>query len=164
MRLGKHFSWSNILAIFSVLLLSSCIGEFKELSISRINGFKVTNMSASGIEGEINVTISNPNNVAFKVYRSKAEITYGDTKLGTAHIAKKVKIPANSSIEHTFILKGDLKDVSLASLPGLLMGKNQKMEIKGHIKAGKWFYKKKFPIDEKQKIKGMDLKGGIPGF
>jgi LEA14-like dessication related protein len=144
--------------------LFSCISEFKEISISKINGFKVTKLTASGIEGEINVTINNPNSTNFKVYRSEAVIMYGEMKLGTAKIVKKVKVPANSSIEHTFILKGDLKDLSFSSLPGLLMGKNKKMEIQGHIKAGKWYYKKKFPIDQKQKIPVLDLKGGIPGF
>lgn len=154
----------NILLVLSTSLVFSCISEFKELSVSSINDFKVTKMSPQGIEGEIKVTIKNPNNMTFKIFRSNADIMYGDVKLGKAKIAKKVKIPANSSEEHTFILKGDLKDVSMADLPSLLMGKNKQMEIKGHIKAGKWYYKKKFPIDQKQKLKGLDLKGGLPGF
>jgi LEA14-like dessication related protein len=159
----KQISYIVLFVIIG-LIQQSCISEFKEISVSRINGFKVTKMAASGIEGEINVTINNPNTTNFKVYRSRADIFYGDMKLGTAHIAKKVKVPANSSVDHTFFLKGDLKNVSMTSLPSLLMGKNQRIEIKGYIKAGKWFYKKKFPIDEKQKLKGLDFKGGIPGF
>ena len=153
-----------ILIIISTLLLTSCIGEFKEISISRIDGFKVTKLSPSGIEGEINVTINNPNSTSFKIYRSKATIMYGDLKLGTARITKKVKIKANSNAPETFILKGDLKDMSIASLPNLLMGKGKQMEIKGNIKAGKWFYKKKFPIDQKQKMSGIDFMGAIPGL
>ena len=145
-------------------LLVSCIGEFKEVSISRIDGFKVTNVSPTGIDGEINVTINNPNSTSFKVYRSKAIIMYGDVKLGTAKTLRKVKIPANSNAPQTFVLKGDLKDVSFSSLPGLLMGKGKQMEIKGNIKAGKWFYKKKFPIDQKQKMPALDFKGSLPGF
>lgn len=144
--------------------LFSCVGEFKEISISRIDGFKITNLTAQGIDGEINVTINNPNPTSFKVYRSKATIMYGDMKLGIARITKKVKIAANSNVSQTFVLKGDLKDISFASLPGLLMGKGKQMEINGHIKAGKWFYKKKFPIDQKQKLPALDLKGVFPGF
>ena len=121
-------------------------------------------MTPKGIEGEIMVTIKNPNNMGFKVFRSKADIMYGEMKLGKAKMVKKVRIPPNSSAEYTFVLKGDLKDVSMAELPSLLMGKNKQMEIKGYIKAGKWYYKKRFPINEKQKLKGMDFKGGIPGF
>lgn len=144
--------------------LFSCVGEFKEVQISSINDFKVTKLSAQGIEGEIKVTIDNPNNMSFKVFRSKAEIMYGDMRLGKAKTVKKVKIPANSNAEQTFILRGDLKDISLTQLPSLLTGKGRQMEIKGYIKAGKWFYWKKFPIDQKQRLKGLDFKGGIPGF
>jgi LEA14-like dessication related protein len=154
----------NVLIALAAFLLVSCIGEFKEISVSHIDGFKITKIGASGLEGEINVTINNPNNTGFKVYRSKANIMYGETKLGTARIVKKVKVPANSNTPQTFVLKGDLKNVSLADLPGLLMGKGKQMEIQGHIKAGKWYYKKKFPIDRKQKIQGIDMKGSLPGF
>ena len=157
-------SAKNIFILAISFILFSCIGEFKEISITRIDGFKVTKLSAAGIEGEINVTVNNPNPIGFKVYRSKATIMYGDMKLGTARIAKKVKIGPNSNSPQTFILKGDLKNVSFASLPELLAGRGKQMEIKGHIKAGKWNYKKKFPIDEKQKIPGIDLKGSFPGF
>lgn len=154
----------NVLLIVASCMLFSCISEFKEVSISSIDDFKVTKLSPQGIEGEIKVTIKNPNPIGFKVFRARADIMYGDMKLGKARIAKKVRIPANSSAEHVFLLKGNLKDASLADIPGLLMGKNKQMEIKGYIKAGKWFYKKKFPIDQKQRLKGLDFKGGIPGF
>ncbi|HXB40932.1 MAG TPA: LEA type 2 family protein [Bacteroidia bacterium] len=154
----------NSLIIVAGLFMFSCIGEFKEISISSINDFKVTKLTPQGIEGEIKVTINNPNPIGFKVFRSKADIMYGDVKLGKAKLVKKVKIAANSSVEHTFLLKGNLKDASLSDIPGLLIGKNKQMEIKGYIKAGKWYYKKRFPIDEKQRLKGLDFKGGIPGF
>lgn len=150
--------------LLNLVLLYSCATQFKEVSISSIDDFKVTKLTAQGIEGEIKVTIKNPNPIGFKVFRSKAEIVYGDVKLGKAKLVKKVKIPANSSTSHTFILKGDFKDVNMSDLPLLLMGKGKQMEIKGYIKAGKWFYKKRFPIDEKQRLKAMDFKGGIPGF
>ena len=153
-----------VLIALSGFILTSCIGEFKEISITRIDGFKVTKLAADGIDGEINVTINNPNSTSFKVYRSKATIMYGDSKLGVARIARKVKIKANSNASETFILKGNLKDMSIASLPDLLMGKGKQMEIKGNIKAGKWYYRKRFPIDQKQRMSGIDLKGVIPGF
>jgi len=154
----------NIFITLSAIFMFSCISEFKEISVSSIDGFKVTKLTAAGIEGEINVTIKNPNTIGFKVFKSRADIMYGDVKLGKARIARKVKIPANSSAPHTFILKGKFTGSTMAEIPSLLVGKNKQMEIKGYVKAGKWFYKKKFPIDQKQKIKGMDFKGGIPGF
>jgi LEA14-like dessication related protein len=150
--------------IFSVVaFLSSCVGEFKEISINNINNFKVTKMDLKSMEGEINVSINNPNSKSFKVYRSKATVFVGGTKLGTAKIIKKVKIPANSSVDNTFVLRGDFKELNFGTLANITMGKPA-VEIKGYLKAGKWFYKKKFPIDQKQKISGQDFKGLLPGF
>lgn len=154
----------QIVICLAVLLLTSCIGELKEVSISRINDFKVTKLSPGGIEGEIHVTIKNPNSTRFRVFRSRADIVYGGIKLGRATSVRKIKVPANSEADHTFVLKGSLKDVSVTDLPGLFTSKNKQMEIDGYIKAGKWYYWKKFPISEKQRLKGLDFKGGIPGF
>ena len=155
--------FTKILIFCTVAFLSSCISEFKEISINRINNFKVTKMDLKSIEGEINVSINNPNSTSFKVYRSKATVFVGGTKLGVAHIVKKVKIPANSSIDNTFVLRGDFKGLNLGTIANITMGKPM-VEIKGYLKAGKWFYKKKFPIDQNQKISGQDFKGLLPGF
>jgi LEA14-like dessication related protein len=155
--------FTKILIFCTAAFLSSCIGEFKQISINSINNFKVTKMDLKSIEGEINVSINNPNNKSFKVYKSKAIVTVGGTKLGEAHIVKKVKIPANSSVDNTFVLRGDFKGLNLGTLANITMGKPV-VEINGYLKAGKWFYKKKFPIDQKQKISGQDFKGLIPGF
>ncbi|MFI5141360.1 MAG: LEA type 2 family protein [Bacteroidia bacterium] len=120
-------------------------------------------MDLKSIEGEINVSINNPNSKSFKVYRSKATVFVGGTKLGVAHIVKKVKIPANSSVDNTFVLRGDFKDLNFGTLANITMGKPL-VEIKGYLKAGKWFYKKKFPIEQKQKLSGQDFKGLLPGL
>jgi len=120
-------------------------------------------MDLKSVEGEINVSINNPNSKSFKVYKSKATVFIGGSKLGEARIVKKVKIPANSSVDNTFVLRGDFKELNLGTISSITMGKPV-VEIKGYLKAGKWFYKKKFPIDQKQKISGQDFKGLLPGF
>jgi LEA14-like dessication related protein len=152
------------LFIISVtLFLSSCITEFKEISVNNINGFKLTKIDAKSLEGEVNVSINNPNSKSFKIYRSKATIFVGGSKLGEARIVKKVKIAANSTIDNTFVLHGDFKELNLGTIANITLGRPL-VEIKGYIKAGKWFYKKKFPIDQKQKLSGESFKGLLPGF
>ena len=155
--------FTKILIFCPVVFLTSCVGEFKQISINSINNFKVTKMDLKSVEGEINVSINNPNSKSFKVYKSKATVFVGGTKLGMARIVKKVKIPANSSVDNTFILRGDFKELNLGTIANITMGKPA-VEIKGYLKAGKWFYKKKFPIDQKQKISGQDFKSLLPGF
>ena len=118
-------------------------------------------MDLKSIEGEVNVTIHNPNDVSFKVYRSKADVLVGGTKIGEARIKKKVKIAAHSSIDYNFVLQGDLKGINLGSVANIIGGRPM-VEVKGYLKAGKWFYKKKFPIDQKQKVSGNNMKGLLP--
>lgn len=155
--------FTKILVFSLVIFLSSCIGEFKQISVNSINNFKLTKMDLKSIEGDITVSINNPNNTSFKVYKSKATVFVGGSKLGEARIVKKVKIPANSSVENTFSLRGDFKELNIGTISNITMGKPV-VEIKGYLKAGKWFYKKKFPIEQKQKISGQDFKGLLPGF
>ncbi|HKC69448.1 MAG TPA: LEA type 2 family protein [Bacteroidia bacterium] len=155
--------FTKILLFSAIVSLTSCVGEFKEISVNSINNFKVTKMDLKSVEGEINVSINNPNNKSFKVYRSKATVFVGGSKLGTACIIKKVKIPANSSVDNTFSLRGDFKELNFTTLTNITLGKPL-VEIKGYLKAGKWFYRRKFPIEQKQKISGQDFKGLLPGF
>ena len=154
----------NKIIIFCLSLgLPSCVGELKEISINRITNFKINKIDLKSIDAEISVSIKNPNNKSFKIYKSKAQVFVGVTNLGTAKIVKKVKIPANSSIDNTFVLHGDFKDINFNTLASITMG-NPAVEIKGYLKVGKWFYKKKFPINQQQKISGKDFKGLLPGF
>jgi len=139
------------------------VGELKEISINRITDFKLNKVDMKNIDAEVIVSINNPNNKSFKIYKSKAQIFVAGVDLGTARIVKKVKIPANSSIDNTFFLHGDLKNLNFGALANIAMGKPA-VEIKGYLKVGKWFYKKKFPINQQQKISGKDFKGLLPGF
>ncbi len=155
--------FNKIIVFCLSLSLFSCVGELKEISINRITNFKINKIDLKSIDAEISVSIKNPNNKSFKVYKSKAQVFVGVTNLGAAKIVKKVKIPANSSIDNTFVLHGDFKDLNFSTLASITMG-SPALEIKGYLKVGKWFYKKKFPINQQQKISGKDFKGLLPGF
>ncbi len=129
--------------------LSSC-KNFEEVKISSVDNFKVKDISVKGIEAEVTVTISNPNPLGFKVYRSSADLKYGNMDLGTARLVKKVRIPARSNKQHTFILKSDFKNTTLSDIMALTDGKKKKLELNGYLKAGRFFYRKKFPVNQKQ--------------
>lgn len=147
MRKISCFVWLALCLVF----FSSC-QEYKEVRISSISDFKMNKIGLDGIEAEVKVTIDNPNALGFNVYRSKAEVSYGGISLGEARIKKRVHIPANSKKEHTFVLKGSLKNATLGDITSLLNG-NKKVELKGHLKVGRFFYRRKFPIDLKQVMK-----------
>jgi LEA14-like dessication related protein len=126
--------------------------SFEAPTVSRTDNFKVSKMTPQGIEGEITVDIKNPNSVGFNIYKSGFDVTYGGVYLGKAWMKKKIRIPGNSDKTHTFYLKSDFKDKSLMDITSLMSGKGGQLEIKGKLKVGKWFYKKKFEINHKQRV------------
>jgi LEA14-like dessication related protein len=138
--------------VFLLLVLSSCKMSFEAPTVSRTDDFKITKMSPDAIEGEITVNIKNPNAVGFSIFKSYFDVTYGGTSLGRAYMKKKVRIAGNSDKTHTFYLKGDLKGMSLAELTKLMNGKAGQLEISGKLKVGKWFYKKRFDVNHKQRV------------
>ncbi len=127
--------------LFLLLGFSSC-KSFEEVKVSSIDNFKVKEISMKGIEAELTVTIDNPNALAFKVYPSSAELKYGNVALGKARIVKKVRIPAHSKKQHTFILKGDLKNVGVGDIATMMGGRGgKKLELDGYLKAGRFILK-----------------------
>ena len=138
-------------ALLISLVFISC-KDFQEINVSKIDGFKVKSLTQEGITGEVKVKIKNPNSIGFNVYRSKCDVYFGDLYLGKAKLKKRIRIGANSDSEHTFELEGKFKDMSLLQLTSLMSGKSQNLLLKGNLKVGKFFYKKKFPIDRKEKI------------
>lgn len=138
-------------ALFISLIFSSC-KDFQEINVSKIDGFKVKNLTQEGISGEVKVKIKNPNPIGFNVYRSSCDVYFGDLYLGKAKLKRKIRVGANSDSEHTLALEGKFKDMSLLQLTSLLSGTSRSLVLKGNLKVGKFFYKKKFPIDRSEKI------------
>lgn len=141
------------LIVFSLfLLLVSCKAGFQSPTIGNIERFKLTKISAEGVEGEVDISISNPNPFGFTVYKAKAEATFLGVKLGSASMNKKFRIPSKSSETHTLYLKTKFKEMQLPDLGKLLSGKLGVLELSGTIKAGKWFFKKRFDVRHEQRI------------
>ncbi len=147
--MNKLFFVPAILAIF---FLTSCKLNLEAPTVSRTENFKLTKMGLDGIEGEITVNIKNPNAIGFNIFKSYFDVTYAGTPLGRAYLKKKVRIGARSDKAHTFYLTGNLKNMNLAELTKLMNGKAGQLEISGKLKVGKWFYKKKFEVNHKERV------------
>ena len=87
------------------------------------------------------------------IYPSEFDVTYSGIKMGKARLYKRVHIEGNSEKPYGFKLKTDLKDMNLMDILGLVSGgKLGRIEVKGTLKAGKFFVKKRFPVDISDKI------------
>ena len=148
----KNFKLLTILLVFTI---TSCT-TWQEVTLSGIEKTKITKMDDKGIEAEVEVKINNPNKIAFKVYKSDLDVTLNGNPIGKAGLKEKVKIKPNSNEVYTFHIVSKFADLGksggIFGLLGIALSKNVTVEIKGNIKAGKFYYKKKFPIDTKQKV------------
>jgi len=141
-----------IFFLFGLLLVNSC-KEFKEVEVTGVKSFRLTKVSADGIEGEVILGIKNPNDYGFSIYPSEFDVTYSGMKMGKARLYKKVRIEGNSEKPYVFKLKTDLKELNLMDVLGMVSGgKMGKMEVKGTLKAGKFYIKKRIPVDFSEKI------------
>ncbi|HWY09740.1 MAG TPA: LEA type 2 family protein [Bacteroidia bacterium] len=140
--------------IFSILifLFNSC-KEFKEIEVTGVKSFRLTKVNQEGIEGEVILGIKNPNSVGFSIYPSEFDVVYSGIKMGKARLHKRVHISGNSEKLYVFKLKTSLKDMNLMDVMGLLNGgKAGRIEAKGDLKAGKFYLKKRIPVNISEKI------------
>jgi LEA14-like dessication related protein len=142
------------------LLLIVCVAlmsckNVQEISVSKVEGFKIKDLSSKGIDAEVGLRIKNPNNFSFKIYRSGLNFTINDIDVGEAKLSKKIKIKAGSDQVYYFQLKSDFSKVSLFDIPKvieMIQNKTVHATLKGDIKAGNLFYKKRFPVNLSEKV------------
>jgi LEA14-like dessication related protein len=145
-----------LLPIFILLsvFLFSC-RDLRELQVTGVKGFTVKKIDTKGVEGDILLGLKNPNPYGFSIYKSTFDVSYSGIYLGKAKLAKRVRIKANQEDTYAFNLKGDLSQVNLVDVMKLLNGSSFKntIEIKGNLRAGKFYLIKKIPVDVKENIR-----------
>ena len=137
-----------LFSILGISFLPSC--QFKELSISGIEKPKLNKLSKEGLDAEFGIKINNPNSMGITVYRSEFEGTVNGIDIGKINLYKKVKIKSRSDETETFYVKSDFSKLGLDGIMKILpivSSGNATLALKGNLRAGKWFYKKKFPVE-----------------
>jgi len=144
-----------IIIIASILSISfSSCKEFEEIKVIDVDSFHVNKLTPEGIEAEINLKIKNPNTYGFSIYPSEFEISFSGIRLGKAKLHKRLHIAANSEKVYTFNLKSKISDLNPLDMIRLLNLDNiGKTEVKGELKAGKFYFKKKFNVNYTDKVK-----------
>ncbi len=145
----------KILAIVASLFFISC-KEFKEIQVTNVEGFNLTKMSLENLEAQVQVKIKNPNGKSFNIYPSEFDVVFGGMRLGKAKLNKKVRIHANSEEVYSFKLNSKLSEINpLDALNLLNMGGQANIVVKGDLKVGKLYFKKKLPVNYTDKVKFM---------
>ena len=143
----------KILIIFASIALFSC-RELKEITVTDVDSFNINKITTENIEAEIKLKINNPNTMRFSIYPSEFEVTFSGIRLGKAKLNKRLRLDAKSERIYTFKLNSKLTDLNpMDALRLLNMDKLGNIEIKGDLRAGKFYIKKKFPVNYTDKVK-----------
>ena len=143
----------KLFIILTSVFLFSC-REMKEIKVKCVEGFYVNKLSVENIDAEIKVKIDNPNTVGFSVYPSEFDVTFSGIKLGKAKLSKRVHLNANSEKVYSFKLNSKLSELNPMDILRLLNLENLgKIEVNGDLKVGKFYFKKKYPVNYTDKVK-----------
>ncbi len=141
-----------ILLIYITLLTSSC-REFKEASVTGVDGFSIKKIDIKEMQAELKLIIKNTNSFGFSVYPSEFDIMFSGISLGKAKLRKRVHLAGNTEQVYSFNLTTNLQDLNFLDAAMLLSSSNAgKLEVKGDLKAGKFYLKKKFPVNYSDKV------------
>lgn len=139
------------------LFTASC-KDFEEIKVIGVDSFYLNKLNMDGIEAEVKLKIKNPNTVGFSVYPSEFDILFSGIRLGKAKLNKRVHIDSNCERVYSFKLKSGFGDLNILDVTRLLnMDNIGKIEVKGNLKVGKMFVKKKVPVDFSERINLLKL-------
>lgn len=137
------------LLLLTALVVLSC-EEFKQADVVGVNNFKIKKINLEGLEADIELCIKNSNSMGFSIYPSEFDIIFSGLNLGKAKLKKRVHIDANCQKNYVFELNSSFKGLSLMDITKMLSAsKLGQIQVKGDLKAGKFWVKKRFPIDYK---------------
>ncbi len=144
-----HFS------VVLVLLFSFVGCHIQPISIGKLEKARLVSFSAKEAEIELAVKINNPNFMGFTLYRSDIQLTVEGINLSTVQLEDRVRVIRKSDKLHVFKIKADLSKLSFTDLPKALtiaQKRSANIALSGTLKAGNFFYRKKFPIDYKDRV------------
>ncbi|MES2513311.1 MAG: LEA type 2 family protein [Bacteroidota bacterium] len=141
------------LIILASLFLFSC-KSFEEIKVSNVEGFYLNKLTLENVEAQVQIKINNPNSKGFNIYPSEFDVVFSGMKLGKAKLNQKVRIKPNSEEVYSFKLNSKLTDINpMDALKLLNLGSLGNIEVKGDLKVGKFYFKKKIPVNYSDKVK-----------
>lgn len=149
----KKYLLPTAYCLLSIVFFSCA--EIKPATIGGVENPKVNNLSTAGADFTFDMRIKNPNNMGVTVFPSSFDANVNGIDIGQVKMDKKVRIKANSDNTSGFHVKTDFSKLGmkdLANVIGLVASKNATVTLKGEVRVGKWYYKKRFPVEFKKTI------------
>jgi LEA14-like dessication related protein len=133
----------------SFTVFISC-AEIQPVTIGGIENPQVKTLSMQGADFTFGMKIKNPNKMGVTVFPTSFDATVNGIDIGKVKLDKKVRIKGNSDGISEFHVKSDFTKLGMADIANTLSmvaSKRANVNLKGYVKVGKWYYKKKFPVE-----------------
>ena len=141
---------------FFILFLTSSFAfegpesvEFSEPEVTDIKNFSVERRDGKMYLG-FDIVIKNPNKLAIIIKPGSLLLKIADEKVGWVRVEEKMKIKRKSENAYPFMLVGNAGDFVKSTFSGIwsmLTSDGVDFNVKGTIKAGVFFFKKKWKVD-----------------
>lgn len=128
--------------------------EIKDLVFKGMENFSVERKNGKVYIG-FDYVIENPNKINFVIKPSSLFLKIADQDVGWVRIEEKIKIKKKSEAGYPFMMVGDASNFvksAFSGIWGLITGAGIDFNIAGKLKAGLWFFKKKWPVDYTYKM------------
>ena len=143
-RLPRQVAYCLLLTVFF-----SC-AEIQPVTIGGVENPKVKTLSTKGVDFTFCMRIKNPNKMGVTVFPSSFNTTVNGIDIGKIKLDKRVRIKASSDESPEFHIVSDFTKLSIADIANVVsIGVSQRatVTLKGYVRVGKWYYKKRFPVD-----------------
>ena len=155
----KYYSYKSYVVFIGLcVLFSSCI-VYQEVEYKGIENISFGKIKDSTIPIHLDVRVFNPNKYNIKIIKSFFDLYLNGKQLGKSSSSKDIIIVKNKEDIYRILIELKSSEVtkSLFSSLGFIFGQQVSFEIKGKIVAKALGIKKKFNINEKQKISASDF-------
>jgi len=157
----KHSIW--ILAIISILLLSSC-GKFEEIAIHGMKNFKFRGMKDGSILINLTLDVENPNHRRITISKIHFKVWLNNRELGTLKNSSKIVLKPNSRQEHEVPIEIVLRTTAdVFKLMTLKEDILSQLTIEGFIKGRTMGISKKIRVEKQPFSKLADTYKGRIG-
>lgn len=145
-----------LIFVFSALLLGAC-SVFETPELVSFGGYKLIEMNGNTIKVNLDGVIDNPNWYAIKVKNATVDLIVEDKKIGEIKINEKIKMKRKKESNIVVPLTIELAQGAMFNLVGWAIRDSINLQFKGAVKAGTFFFYKKFPIDLKKNISPKNI-------
>lgn len=145
-----------LIFIFSAVLLGAC-SVFETPELVSFDGYKLNEMNANNIKVNLDVVIDNPNWYAIKVKNAAVDLFVEDNKLGEIKINEKIKMKRKKESKIAVPLTLELAQGAMIKMVGWAVRDSINLQFRGYVKAGTFFFYKKFPVDLKKNISTKNI-------